>query len=142
MVGRVVDGLETSLFGDRDGFGTSQRKYRVLESWSHCSQPVRACSSQQSNENGFGLVVHGVPGGRACRENRLSSSPGPSFEIWSYTRIGPERLKSRSQLVCSGLDSLCLVFGSGSQPVIDMDRSHLATCRHREREQSERVSSS
>ncbi len=115
----------------------------------HAREPGGSAPAQQCEQDRLGLIVPGVP-----HEQRLGARVGDrllerdvtgvarsGFEIGTRVERNLDDAGVGAELIGCRPDNGRFVFGSGAQPVVDVDREHVEIPRPRQREQRERVGS-
>ena len=81
VVRRIADRLETEPAAQGPGLRSPEAEERMTVSDPHAGQTVEAGAAQEVQEDGLGLVVHGVPGGRLRPHGGTAGLAGPGLKI-------------------------------------------------------------
>ena len=125
VVGGIVHHRQVQGRAQRDGLGPAQRQQWPGRPRSHRTQPGQGCASQQVQQDGFRLVVGGVPGHHVGGKHRVARLAGTGLEVRAVGHRHPFGAELSTQVRGQRRHHTGLRGRAGAQAVIDVHRGDL-----------------
>ncbi len=132
---RVLGDDEAELVTQRTGLGASQRQDRVPMPGPDRPEAGRSRSTQECEEQRFGLVVDRVAGHRVRPEHGPASVTGASFEVRAVGDVDVGHPEVRAETFGDRAGEIGIAIGRVTQAVVDVDGGDLTACGHGQRNQ-------